>query len=80
MKYKNPLLVVSDMERSKAFYKEVLGLRILGRILRLRAVFAFKRKGAGKSSPVLKKRTSDLAQTTRKFTLKRTTSMAFYRV
>ncbi len=28
MKYKNPLLVVSDMERSKAFYKEVLGLRV----------------------------------------------------
>lgn len=29
MKYKNPLLVVSDMERSKAFYKEVLGLRVI---------------------------------------------------
>jgi len=29
MKYKNPLLVISDMERSKAFYKEVLGLRVI---------------------------------------------------
>ncbi len=29
MKYKNPLLVVTDMERSKAFYKEVLGLEVI---------------------------------------------------
>ncbi len=28
MKFKNPLLVVTDMERSKKFYKEVLGLRV----------------------------------------------------
>lgn len=28
MKFKNPLLVVTDMEKSKAFYKEVLGLRV----------------------------------------------------
>lgn len=28
MKFKNPLLVVSDMEKSKTFYKEVLGLRV----------------------------------------------------
>lgn len=27
MKFKNPLLVVTDMEKSVAFYKEVLGLR-----------------------------------------------------
>ena len=27
MKLKNPLLVVTDLERSVAFYKEVLGLR-----------------------------------------------------
>ena len=29
MKFKNPLLVVTDMEASKAFYREVLGLRII---------------------------------------------------
>lgn len=29
MKFKNPLLVVTDMERSKKFYKEVLGLRVI---------------------------------------------------
>ena len=29
MKFKNPLLVVSDMEKSKKFYKDVLGLRII---------------------------------------------------
>ena len=29
MKFKNPLLVVTDMERSKAFYREVLGLRVI---------------------------------------------------
>ncbi|KXL53315.1 glyoxalase-like domain protein [Anaerotignum neopropionicum] len=29
MKFKNPLLVVSDLEKSKQFYKEVLGLRVV---------------------------------------------------
>ena len=29
MKYKSPLLVVTDLERSKAFYREVLGLRVI---------------------------------------------------
>jgi len=29
MKFKNPLIVVKDMERSKKFYKDVLGLRII---------------------------------------------------
>lgn len=29
MKYKNPLLVVTDMEKSKSFYKEILGLRVI---------------------------------------------------
>lgn len=29
MKFKNPLLVVTDLERSKAFYREVLGLRVI---------------------------------------------------
>ena len=29
MKYKNPLLVVTDMERSKTFYREMLGLRVV---------------------------------------------------
>lgn len=29
MKYKNPLLVVRDLERSKTFYREVLGLRVI---------------------------------------------------
>ena len=29
MKFKNPLLVVTDMEASKAFYKKVLGLRVI---------------------------------------------------
>ncbi len=29
MKLKNPLLTVTDMERSVAFYKEVLGLRVV---------------------------------------------------
>ena len=29
MKFKNPLLAVADMERSKAFYNEVLGLRVV---------------------------------------------------
>ena len=29
MKLKNPLLAVTDMERSVAFYKEVLGLRVV---------------------------------------------------
>ena len=29
MKFKNPLLVVSDMEKSKTFYKDVLGLRVI---------------------------------------------------
>lgn len=29
MKFKNPLLVVTDMEASKAFYREVLGLRVI---------------------------------------------------
>lgn len=29
MKFKNPLLVVTDMEVSKAFYREVLGLRVI---------------------------------------------------
>ena len=28
MKFRNPLLVVSDMERSLAFYRSVLGLRV----------------------------------------------------
>ena len=28
MKLKNPMLVVTDLERSKAFYREVLGLRV----------------------------------------------------
>ena len=27
MKFKNPLLVVTDMERSVKFYRDVLGLR-----------------------------------------------------
>lgn len=29
MKMKNPLIVVKDMEKSKAFYREVLGLRVI---------------------------------------------------
>ena len=29
MKFKNPLLVVSDMGKSKKFYKDVLGLRVI---------------------------------------------------
>ena len=29
MKFKNPLLVVSDMEKSKTFYKDVLNLRVI---------------------------------------------------
>ena len=29
MQFKNPLLVVSDMEKSKKFYKDVLGLRVI---------------------------------------------------
>ena len=29
MKFKNPLLVVSDMEKSKRFYKDVLNLRVI---------------------------------------------------
>ncbi len=29
MKFKNPLLVVSDMEQSKKFYKDVLGLCVI---------------------------------------------------
>ncbi len=29
MKFKNPLVVVKDMEKSKAFYREVLGLRVV---------------------------------------------------
>lgn len=29
MKFKNPLLAVKDMERSKMFYREVLGLRVV---------------------------------------------------
>lgn len=29
MKFKNPLLVVKDMKKSKAFYKDVLGLRVI---------------------------------------------------
>ena len=29
MKFKNPLLVVEDMEKSKVFYKEVLGLKVV---------------------------------------------------
>lgn len=28
MKLKNPMLIVQDMEKSKAFYREVLGLRM----------------------------------------------------
>ena len=28
MKFKNPLLVVTDMEVSKTFYREVLGLHV----------------------------------------------------
>ncbi len=29
MKFKNPLLVVTDMDASKTFYREVLGLRVV---------------------------------------------------
>ena len=29
MEFKGPLLVVTDMEKSKAFYREVLGLRVI---------------------------------------------------
>lgn len=29
MKMKNPLIVVKDMEKSKAFYRDVLGLRVV---------------------------------------------------
>lgn len=29
MKFKNPMLVVTDMERSVAFYRKVLGLRVV---------------------------------------------------
>ena len=29
MKIKNPLLVVKDMEKAKAFYRQVLGLRVI---------------------------------------------------
>ena len=29
MRFKNPLLAVTDMERSKAFYQQVLGLRVV---------------------------------------------------
>lgn len=29
MKFKSPLLVVNDIEKSKKFYKEVLGLRVI---------------------------------------------------
>ena len=29
MKMKNPLIVVKDMEKSKAFYRDVLGLRVI---------------------------------------------------
>lgn len=29
MKFKNPLLVVSDMEKAKKFYKDVLNLRVI---------------------------------------------------
>lgn len=28
MKFKNPMLIVKDMEKSKKFYKDVLGLRV----------------------------------------------------
>ncbi|AWI03503.1 VOC family protein [Clostridium drakei] len=29
MKFKNPMLVVTDMEKAKTFYKDVLGLRVI---------------------------------------------------
>lgn len=29
MKFKNPMLIVTDMEKSKIFYKDVLGLRVI---------------------------------------------------
>jgi len=29
MKFKNPLIVVKDMEKAKKFYKDVLGLRVI---------------------------------------------------
>ena len=29
MKFKNPMLVVTDMEKAKIFYKDVLGLRVI---------------------------------------------------
>ncbi len=29
MKFKNPLLVVADMEKAKAFYLDILGLRVI---------------------------------------------------
>ena len=29
MKMKNPLIVVKDMEKSKEFYREILGLRVI---------------------------------------------------
>ena len=29
MKLKNPMIIVTDLENSKKFYKEVLGLRVI---------------------------------------------------
>ena len=49
MKYKNPLLVVCDLEASIAFYREVLGLRVVrdfGANVTLTG-FAFKQRKAG---------------------------------
>ena len=81
MKLKNPLLVVSDLEASKRFYREVLGLRVILDFWRKRhpdrrALPANPRKAGRDFSQRLRK-TSALAAMTQSFTLKKKISKAF---
>lgn len=52
MKFKNPMLVVTDIEKSKIFYKDVLGLSVImdfGANVTLTGGVALQTKKAGKS-------------------------------
>ncbi len=80
MKLKNPLLVVSDLEASKRFYREVLGLRVIldfGANVTLTGGLCLQTQESWRDFSQRLRKTSALAAMTQSFTLKKKISKAF---
>lgn len=75
MKFKNPMLVVTDIEKAKEFYKEVLGLRTImdfgANVTLYRWSFLHKQQKAGQSLFIKEQMKLIFAETMQNFTLRK---------